>query len=47
MGLFHLSGSVKMGKRENELSCVDHDLKLKGVERLRVADLSVTPLLPR
>lgn len=45
--LWHPSCSVHMGKSEQDGSCVDGDLKVHGLEGLRVADLSVTPLLPR
>lgn len=47
MGLYHTSGTVKMGLSSNRSSCVDHDLKVHGLESLRVADMSVTPMLPR
>lgn len=47
MGLYHTSGTVKMGLPSNRSSCVDRDLKVHGLESLRVADMSVTPMLPR
>ncbi|OAA59655.1 GMC oxidoreductase [Niveomyces insectorum RCEF 264] len=44
--LNHPSSSVKMGRSKDDGSCVDSDLKVHGLKGLRVADLSVTPLLP-
>lgn len=46
-GLWHPSCSVHMGKSEEDGSCVDTDLKVHGLEGLRVVDLSITPSLPR
>ncbi|KAK1993432.1 GMC oxidoreductase [Colletotrichum falcatum] len=46
-GLWHPSCSVKMGKGEGDGSCVNGDLKVHGLKGLRVADLSVTSILPR
>ncbi|KAF7558168.1 hypothetical protein G7Z17_g105 [Cylindrodendrum hubeiense] len=43
--LFHPAGSCKMGKRE-EGGVVDGQLKVYGVQGLRVVDASVIPLLP-
>ncbi|KAI8169650.1 hypothetical protein K4K49_012030 [Colletotrichum sp. SAR 10_70] len=45
-GLWHPSCSVRMGKTEQDGSCVDADLKVHGLSGLRVADLSVTSMLP-
>ncbi|KAF2866413.1 hypothetical protein BDV95DRAFT_505141 [Massariosphaeria phaeospora] len=42
--VWHGNGSVKMGKNDDPLACVDPDLKVYGVEGLRIADLSVCPL---
>lgn len=43
--LFHPAGSCKMGKKE-EGGVVDAELKVYGVEGLRIVDASVMPLLP-
>ncbi|KAH7140350.1 hypothetical protein B0J13DRAFT_596606 [Dactylonectria estremocensis] len=43
--LFHPAGSCKLGKRE-EGGVVDGQLKVYGVQGLRVVDASVIPLLP-
>ncbi|OHF04067.1 GMC oxidoreductase [Colletotrichum orchidophilum] len=45
-GLWHPSCSVKMGKSERDGSCVNADLRVHGLNGLRVADLSVTSILP-
>ncbi|UQC81153.1 GMC oxidoreductase [Colletotrichum lupini] len=45
-GLWHPSCSVKMGKSERDGSCVNGDLRVHGLNGLRVADLSVTTILP-
>jgi choline dehydrogenase-like flavoprotein len=36
-----------MGKKDQKDACVDTNFKVNGVEGLRVADLSVLPLLPK
>ena len=43
--LFHPVGTCAMGSGES--SVVDPDLRVRGVERLRVADASVMPMVPR
>ncbi|TDZ21805.1 alcohol dehydrogenase [Colletotrichum orbiculare MAFF 240422] len=45
-GLWHPSCSVRMGKSETDGSCVGGDLKVHGIKGLRVADVSVTSILP-
>jgi choline dehydrogenase-like flavoprotein len=44
---FHMVGTCKMGKDGDEGACVDKEFLVKGVKNLRVADLSVVPLLPK
>lgn len=43
--LWHPAGSCKLGKRE-EGGVVDGELKVYGIEGLRVVDASVLPILP-
>ena len=45
--LWHAAGTVKMGKLGEPGTCVTPDFRVVGLEGLRVADLSVLPLLPR
>ena len=42
--VWHANGSVKMGRKEDPLACVDKDFRVYGVEGLRVVDVSVCPL---
>lgn len=46
-GLWHPSCSARMGKSHDKMSVVSSELKVHGFDNLRVADMSVTPLLPR
>jgi choline dehydrogenase-like flavoprotein len=39
----HPAGTCKMGAAADELAVVDTDLKLRGIEALRVVDASVMP----
>jgi choline dehydrogenase len=41
---FHLAGSCRMGL--DELAVVDQDLRVRGIEGLRIADASVMPAVP-
>ena len=43
---WHMSGTVKMGKQSGvDGACVSNDFKVFGVEGLRVADMSVLPIM--
>ncbi|KAM7203189.1 hypothetical protein V8F20_004131 [Naviculisporaceae sp. PSN 640] len=42
---WHMTGTVKMGKKGEPDAAVDKTFKLMGVEGLRVADMSVLPVL--
>lgn len=44
---WHLSCTVKMGNAEDLEACVTTDFRVKGVGGLRVADMSVTPFIPK
>ncbi len=41
-----MCSTVKMGREEDKSACVDTDFRIRGVQNLRVVDLSVLPLLP-
>ncbi|KAL2796955.1 GMC oxidoreductase-domain-containing protein [Aspergillus keveii] len=41
----HAAGSVKMGGSADELACVDRQFRVFGLQYLRVADMSVCPVL--
>lgn len=43
--VFHPSGTCKMGSSDDPMAVVSEDLKVRGVERLRVADASIMPRL--
>lgn len=42
---WHMSSTVKMGKANDEMACVDTDFKVRGLDGLRVADMSVVPFV--
>lgn len=42
---YHGSCTVKMGPPDSEMACLDSDFRVKGLQHLRVADLSCTPFL--
>jgi choline dehydrogenase len=43
--IFHPVGTCRMGRRDDPLAVVDSDLRVKGVDRLRVVDASVMPYI--
>ncbi|CZT48059.1 related to alcohol oxidase [Rhynchosporium secalis] len=43
---WHMCSTTRMGKKGDEGAVVDTDFRGRGVQNLRVADLSVLPLLP-
>lgn len=45
--MWHMSGTVKMGRPGEADACVDRDCRVAGVRGLRVVDMSVAPLLIR
>ncbi len=42
---YHPAGTCKMGAKEDPLAVVDRDLKVRGIDGLRVVDASVMPIL--
>lgn len=45
--MWHMCGTVKMGKPDEQETCVDKDFKVVGLQGLRVVDMSVAPMLPQ
>ena len=43
---WHMTGTLKMGKKGDEDAVVDKDFRFLGVDNLRVVDMSVVPVLP-
>jgi choline dehydrogenase len=43
--IFHPVGTCRMGKRDDPLAVVDSQLRVKGVDRLRVVDASIMPTI--
>jgi choline dehydrogenase len=43
---YHPSGSLRMGPDSDPMSVVDGNLRVRGVEGLRVIDCSIIPLIP-
>ncbi|KAL8799231.1 MAG: hypothetical protein Q9200_007589 [Gallowayella weberi] len=44
--MWHMCGTVAMGKPHAPNACVDTDFRVLGLEGLRVVDMSVVPFLP-
>jgi len=44
--IFHPTGTCQMGPDTNPLAVLDAELKVKGIDRLRVVDCSAMPTLP-
>ena len=43
---YHLSGTCRMGRKKDPLSVVDDQLRVHGLEGLRVVDASIMPAVP-
>ena len=46
MSVYHPVGSSKMGAAADPTAVVDNELRVHGIEHLRIADASIFPLLP-
>lgn len=46
MSLYHPVGSCKMGPADDPTAVVDNQLRVHGIDNLRIADASIFPLLP-
>lgn len=47
LSVLHACGTVKMGKDDDLTACVDTEFRFRGLEGLRVVDLSVAPVLTK
>lgn len=43
--VYHFGATCRMGKADDEMSVVDNEFKVKGIQGLRVIDHSVAPLM--
>lgn len=43
---FHMMGTCRMGPPHDPTAVVDHELRVRGVEGLRIADASIMPTMP-
>ncbi|MGO4717144.1 GMC family oxidoreductase [Bradyrhizobium sp. 2TAF24] len=43
---YHVCGTCQMGPRDNPASVVDDQLRVHGIENLRIADASIMPTVP-
>lgn len=44
--VYHMTGTLKMGRSDDEMAVVDARFRVRGLDGLRVADMSVVPFLP-
>jgi len=45
MTIYHMSATAKMGPADDPLAVVDHELKVHGIQGLRVIDASIMPTI--
>ena len=43
---FHMIGTCRMGPEHDKSAVVDHELRVRGIQGLRVADASIMPTMP-
>ena len=44
--VYHPAGTCRMGAKDDELAVVDPQLRIRGLEGIRIADASVFPAMP-
>jgi len=44
--VFHMMGTCRMGPASDKTAVVDHELRVRGIEGLRVIDASIMPTMP-
>src|SRR5690606_9287889 len=42
---YHVNGTARMGRADDQNAVVDHELRVHGIENLRVVDASVMPAI--
>jgi len=47
LSVLHGCGTVKMGREDDPMACVDTSFRLRGLAGLRVVDLSIAPVLTK
>jgi choline dehydrogenase len=43
---YHLNGTARMGRTDDKMAVVDEQLRVHGLQGLRIADSSVMPTIP-
>jgi choline dehydrogenase-like flavoprotein len=46
ISVWHMNGTVKMGKKHDKDAAVDSRSRVRGIQNLRIADMSIVPILP-
>ena len=46
MSCYHYAGTCRMGPESDPTAVVDQELKVRGLEALRVVDASIMPTMP-
>jgi choline dehydrogenase len=44
--LYHPVGTCKMGPADDPMAVVDAELRVRGIDNLRVADAAIMPIIP-
>ncbi|MBY8975377.1 GMC family oxidoreductase N-terminal domain-containing protein [Rhodobacteraceae bacterium NNCM2] len=44
--VFHMMGTCRMGPESDATAVVDHELRVRGIDGLRVVDASIMPMMP-
>jgi choline dehydrogenase-like flavoprotein len=44
--VYHVSGTCRMGAADDPMAVCDPELRVRGVDRLRIVDASIFPTIP-